>query len=316
MAQLGTLVLGASNAIADLIAEAERYARLRHPILILGERGTGKSVLARHVHALSERPGAFVKTSVAGIPEHLEIAQLAGHRRGAFTGAVADSKGLIESAQQGTFFLDELGLASTRIQELLLHFLEDGSIRRVGDVRDVRLDVRFIGATNADLEMLAESGAFRRDLRDRFGHFVLRVPPLRERTEDILELAEHFLAVEATMLTQDAPVLSEEVRGCFMVAPWLGNVRELQSVCRYAIVHASAGGEVQLAHLPPDFLAPLGSTIRVRTGRPSAKERAIEAVDRAGGNKAKAARILGISRTHLYRMLGMYSWMMALVSQV
>jgi two-component system response regulator HydG len=305
MAQPARLVFGTSASASAVLGVAERYARSRHPMLLLGERGTGKSSLARLLHSMSKRPGEFVKTSVTAIADNLELTQLTGHRRGAFTGATHDSVGLIESAQRGTFFLDELGLASARVQELLLHLLEERCIRRLGDVRDVPLDVRFIGATNADIRELADRGEFRSDLLDRFGYFILRLPPLRERADDILGLAKQFVAAEADVLDLTAaPELSEPVQVCFTAAPWPGNIRELQSVCHYAVLHAAPGPTIEMEHLPA--LSGVPHPAPPRACRPqSAKERVYEALHQARGNKSRAARLLGMSRMHLYRVLAL-----------
>jgi two-component system, NtrC family, response regulator HydG len=303
MTQQLRLVFGTSHAIQQVGAACVRYAAVRYPLLILGARGTGKSVLARHIHALSQRPGEFIKESSAAIPEHLEVSHLVGHARGAFTGADRDRVGLLESAHRGTFFLDELGLASGKVQQILLHLLDDGLIRRVGEVRGRCVDVRFIAATNADLEDMVEEGHFRRDLRDRFGYLVLRLPSLAERQDEILPLADVFLQQEASLLGLSIrPVLSDRVRDCFLAAPWTGNVRELEAVSRYAVLHALPGRPIELDDLPADFVATLGDVLRTRHEQ-SAEERARAALARAGGNKTKAARLLGISRQHFYRLL-------------
>jgi two-component system response regulator HydG len=303
MTQQLRLVFGTSRAIQQVVANCGRYAAVRYPLLLLGARGTGKSVVARHIHALSGRAGDFVKESSAAIPEHLEVSHLAGHARGAFTGADSDRVGLLESAHRGTFFLDELALASAKVQQILLHLLDDGLIRRVGEVRGRLVDVRFIAATNADLEDLVEAGLFRRDLRDRFGFLVLRLPSLAERQDEILSLADVFLQQEAAELGQQTrPVLSQQVRDCFLAAAWTGNIRELEAVCRYAVLHAAPGTPIEIDDLPPDFVATLGDVLRTRHGH-SAAERARVALAHAGGNKTKAARLLGISRQHFYRLL-------------
>jgi transcriptional regulator with AAA-type ATPase domain len=189
MAQQLRLVFGTSRAIQQVVADCVRYAGVRYPLLILGARGTGKSVVARHIHALSQRAGDFIKESGAAIPEHLEVSHLAGHARGAFTGADSDRVGLLERAHRGTFFLDELALASGKVQQ------------------------------KADL--------FRRDLRDRFGLLVLKLPSLAERQDEILALADVFLQQEAAELgLQARPLLSQQVRDCFLAAAWAGGCAE------------------------------------------------------------------------------------------
>ncbi|HKT60270.1 MAG TPA: sigma-54 factor interaction domain-containing protein, partial [Gemmatimonadales bacterium] len=209
MTQQLRLLFGNSRAIQQVLAESGRYAGTGYPVLILGERGTGKSVLARHIHNLSGRTGSFVRESAAAIQPNLELSYLMGHIRGSFTGADRDRVGLLESAHGGTFFLDELGLASDRVQELLLHLLDGGTIRRMGEVRDRPVDVRFIGATNANLAAMADRGAFRRDLLDRFGYLIIRLPGLAGRRDEILPLADFFLQREAARLGGVQAVLSD-----------------------------------------------------------------------------------------------------------
>lgn len=310
MPQQPRLLFGVSAAVAKVLEESSRYARTGYPILLLGERGTGKTVLARHIHALSGRTGSFIRESAASIPEHLEVAHLGGHARGSFTGAHTDRMGLIEAAHRGTFFLDEIGLAAAKVQEILLRVL-DGQIRRLGEVRDRQIDVRLIAATNAELDDLIAQGQFRRDLRDRFGYLVIRMPPLVERRDEILPLAEHFLKIEAELHgVEELPSLSPEVRACLIAAPWSGNIRELEAVCRYALLHAPRVGQIEMADLPPDFLATVGSVLRRRHER-SLAERARLALQETHGNKAAAARLIGISRRHIHRLLAASSMMLS-----
>jgi two-component system, NtrC family, response regulator HydG len=302
MRQQLRLVFGSSRAMQKVLTESVRFSATRHPVLVLGERGTGKSLLARHIHGLSSRPGVFVRESCAAIPEHLEVSHLAGHVRGAFTGADRDQVGLLESAHGGTFFLDELGLASDRVQQILLHLLDEGSLRRVGEVRERLVDVRFIGATNADLAVMVGQGEFRRDLLDRFGYLTIRIPPLADRRDEILPLADTFLQREAAELGDGRPLLSESVRASLLAAPWPGNVRELEAVCRYAVLSSPQGRTIEMCDLPPEFVATLGDVLQSRHEQ-SAGERARDALARSGGNKAQAARLLGISRQQFYRLL-------------
>jgi DNA-binding NtrC family response regulator len=210
--------------------------------------------------------------------------------------------GLLEAAHQGTFFLDELALASPKVQEILLQVL-DGQLRRLGEVRDRQIDVRLIAATNAELDDMVDSGTFRRDLRERFGYLVLRMPPLAERRDEILPLADHFLQREAASYgLPSRPVLSEEVRACLMTAPWRGNIRELEAVCRYAVLHVESDCRIELADLPPDFLDGAGAVLQHKQLR-SLADRARQALEETRGNKAAAARLLGISRRHIHRLL-------------
>jgi DNA-binding NtrC family response regulator len=297
------LLFGDSRPIRKVLDQCERYARIGDPLLILGPRGSGKTVIARHIHELSGRTGPFVKEAASSIPVNLEMSHLCGHVRGAFTSAAEDRMGLIEAAHRGTFFLDEVGDAALPIQLLLRQLVENGTIRRLGDRRDRPIDVRFIAATNAPLEEMAESGSFRRDLLDRFGFFKIEMPTLADRRDEILNLMDFYLERAARIygLTQ-RPALSAAVRDCLRAAPWRGNVRELENLCKYMTLHAPFGGIVEMADLPPEFLATLGQVIQHRHDR-SLPERAQDALVAADGNKTKAARQLGVSRQHLYRLL-------------
>ncbi|HEU4648248.1 MAG TPA: sigma 54-interacting transcriptional regulator [Gemmatimonadales bacterium] len=297
------LVFGKSARITSLLREVALYARTPHPILILGEPGVGKTAIAQLIHQQSGRAGKFVKQAASWIPAHLEVAQLAGHEKGAFTGAHEARPGLIESAHGGTFFLDELGLASAVVQQLLLQLLEDRTIRRLGEVRDRPVDVRFLGATNADLDAMVAAGSFREDLRHRFGYLVLQVPRLAERRDEILGLAESFVAREARVIGLPMPPrIAPAVRAYFQAAPWPGNIRELEAVCRYAVLHAQPDGDIELCDLPNEFMASMAEIGQHHQDR-GQLHRIQAALARTKGDKAKAARLLGLSRQHLYRIL-------------
>lgn len=295
-----SLLFGSSPDITNLLNTARRLASVRWPILILGERGTGKTALASWIHHLS-RPGeAFVKVSAASIPPQMEHAYLAGHVRGSFTGAVADQLGLFESANRGTFFIDEIGLATPSVQGVLLQLLDDGELTRLGEVRRRVVDVRLIAATNADFDEMIAQNIFRADLRDRFGYLTLRLPPLAARRDEILPLAAHFLARYAAELKlAQPPALSNAVRDCLRDAPWPGNIRELESVCQYIVVLAEPGCQVTLERLPPAFLKPA-----IEPPRRRVTDRDIQtALDEHGGNRTRAAQAVGITREHLQRRI-------------
>ncbi len=281
----------------SVMKEVRAWGPTRRPLLLLGERGTGKGVLARLLHQVSGRHG-FHYTSAAAIPGSLGASILGGHTRGSFTGAVTDRKGLIESAHGGSFFLDELGSASAEVQETLLHVIEDGVVFRLHDIRPIKVDTRVICATNADLFALAAAGEFRADLLDRFGYAILEVPPLRERRPDILFLAARFLREFAA--PESPPRLSPEVRAIFLSAPWPGNIRQLKSVCEYIAVHGKPGGLAGPAHLPPRFLQSVGDLARLAA--PDLSEDLLDqVVELAAGNKTKAAATLGMCRSTFYR---------------
>ena len=277
-----------------------RWAPLRYPILICGERGTGKTELAARIHKASGRLGPFVTGSLAQIPKGMEVAELLGHCRGAFTSAVVDRKGLFERAHSGTAFLDELGRASPETQNALLGFLDHGRLTRVGGVCELILDARLIAATNANLDAMVAEGTFLADLLDRFGYYVLKLTPIRDRREEILPLARMILERESRVLRRERPpILSTEVERLMLGAPWPGNLRDLVKLCEY--LAGTAGDEVGVASLPPRFLSTLGI-------EPDAPEeplavRARRMLDVCGGNKTEAARRLRTSRQHLHRVL-------------
>lgn len=302
MSQRSLLLATRSRAFRAALHACERFATIDEPIVLLGERGTGKTRLARYIHERSGRAGGFVYEAVTNIPVQLEDDSLSGHNRGAFTGAHVARMGFVESARNGTLFLDEIGDASPKLQAALLKFLDGSPIRRLGDLRETPVGCRFILATNKDLKALVIDGSFRQDLLDRFGYFRITVPPLRERREDILPLAAHFLAQMKPADRHEPLALSRAVEQLFTEAPWHGNVRELESVCRFAAVIAHQRPCIELDHLPPDFVAGLGATVRSRYDHRE-NRRAHRAVEAAGGNKSAASRSLGISRTQIYRLL-------------
>ena len=225
------LVVGCSPSFLKVIWEVFLVAGHRVSVLIEGESGTGKELISRAIHDLSERRGEpFVAVNCAALPRELQESELFGSVRGAFTGAVRDRPGLVAKADGGTLFLDELPSMDRELQAKLLRFLDSGEFRRVGD-RDVHIaNVRIVGASNVDLAAEVEEGRFRRDLYFRLSAFPLRLPPLRERREDIPLLAEHFLARESGRLGVPTPRLEASALEALKRYAWPGNVRELQNV--------------------------------------------------------------------------------------
>jgi DNA-binding NtrC family response regulator len=295
------LVFGRSEGMVRALRLCDRFASGSFPVLIMGERGTGKTELARYIHQRSGRAGAFVDDSGAAHSDGLELGALLGHRRGSFTGAIDDRPGLIESAQGGTLFIDELDSASSRMQAFLLKVLDTRTVRRIGEVRDRELDVRFIAATNADLASLIAAGGFRQDLLDRFGYFILHLPPLAQRQDEIHPLSERFLHETSVALgISSTPRLAPEVLMSFHHAPWKGNVRELRFLCEYLAVTCSEKEWIEVSDLPLQFLET--HTLSDRS-EAHGDDRIRRAVDAAGGNREAAAKALGITTRHLYRIL-------------
>jgi DNA-binding NtrC family response regulator len=291
-----------ASAVNTFSHRVARFATARDAVLLLGPPGAGKTHLAEQLHEQSRRSGRFVRVAAASLTDELACARLEGHVRGAFTGAHQDSMGLIESANGGTLFIDEVATASAVVQTLLLDVLERGVICRVGEVRERGVNVRIIAATNADVDALIRAQRFRQDLRDRFGYFVLELPALAARPTEILPLAARFLAEAQREAGGMAPAtLTPDVARLLQAAPWPGNVRELRAVCRYAVTMAGDVRPIGTAHLPPDFLATVRAQRRAVTRSPAVDAR--QAVEAAGGNKARAARTLRVSRTTLYEWL-------------
>jgi DNA-binding NtrC family response regulator len=276
------------------------------PVLVTGETGTGKELVARAIHRHGPRSArAFVPVNCGAMPEGLLESELFGHVRGAFTGAVADKRGLFEEARGGTIFLDEIGEMSPALQVRLLRTLESGEVRPVGSPRATSVDVRVIAATHRDLERAAREGTFRQDLFYRLHVFAIRIPPLRERRDDVPLLVAHFLAR-----------LAAEGRGTTSATPaaiaalaahdWPGNVRELENTLERLAVE-SRGGTIDVADLPPQFRErPASLEAPLFAGLPTLEEmekRYLRHVLAAvKGNRSRAAEALGIDRRTLYRM--------------
>jgi DNA-binding NtrC family response regulator len=252
------LLAGSSPSIRALVSEVNSAARSSAKVLITGESGVGKEVTARLIHDRSSRRHMpLVTINCAGVPDSLLESELFGHARGSFTGAYRDRAGLLESANGGTVFLDEIGEMSLRMQALLLRFTETGEIQRVGDDREgVRVNVRLICATNRVLPERVAAGEFREDLYYRLNVVHLHVPTLRERREDLPVLIEQFTQEFAERHRTPRPVLSDEVRARLLTHEWPGNVRELRNVIERLVVRAH-GATVGVGDLPTEFAAPV-----------------------------------------------------------
>jgi len=305
-----------SPGMRQLIELAERIAQSNAAVLVTGESGSGKELIARAVHHYSLRCAKpWVDVSCAALPEHLVESELFGYEKGAFSGADSPKPGLFELAHHGTLFLDEVGELEPRMQVKLLRVLDGVAYYRLGGTRKVTVDVRIVAATNQDLEQMVESGSFRGDLYHRLGQICLRVPPLRERREDIVPLAEHFLKQTnpRLSLSGEAVRILEEHR-------WPGNVRELRNVVTKAAVLAShlEIGADDLFLTPQRGSASLTPTpvLTVPLGMASAgspanldgmeKNTILRVLAQTNGHQQRAAELLGISRRTLSRKLKLY----------
>jgi DNA-binding NtrC family response regulator len=321
-------VLGASPAIRNVIGLARRVAATDASVFITGESGTGKECIAEFIHHQSRRCSRpLVAINCAAIPETLLETEMFGHRKGAFTGAVEDKQGLLEGADGGTFFLDELLQMPLSTQAKLLRVVQDGVVRRVGsDSINATVDVRFIAATNQSPEDAIRTGRLREDLYYRLRVFPIHLPPLRERREDIPFLADHFLRLfwNRHRLGSSLPQFSDQAKRALSAHPWRGNVRELQNVIEHGVVLFEPGMLIEPSDIPfavqseetADTLSPVESFSfggnQEEYGFHASRERLLAQferrylvwlVDRAGGNLSKAARIAGIQRTTLYRLM-------------
>jgi DNA-binding NtrC family response regulator len=267
--------------------EVRRLASLRAPVLILGESGTGKDVVARALHRWSNRVGSYVPLNVATIPETLADSELFGHRKGAFTGAVQSRIGAFERAHQGTLFLDEIGELAAQVQAKLLRILEDGMVRPVGAVEERRVDVRVVSATWTSLFDRSAAGQFRFDLLQRLSVVVLEVPPLRERRSDIPLLARHWL--DRYRSEVGPRELTDRAIERLCTFDWPGNVRELGGAVYRACV-VSEGELIDVAAID-QAMATRGARYDRRNRDPE------EILLRAGGNVSEAARLAGLPRT-------------------
>jgi transcriptional regulator with PAS, ATPase and Fis domain len=272
------------------------------PVLIQGESGTGKELVAQAIHKESRRANSrFVTVNCGALPLGLLESELFGHVKGAFTGAHYEKKGRFELADGGTIFLDEVAELNPEMQVKFLRVLQDGGFERVGETRTKRVDVRVISATNVNLEKAVTDGRFRRDLYYRLCVMPVNIPPLRERGGDIELMAKHFLKQFSEESFRTNIKLSERTISIFNKHLWPGNCRELQNIIQYALVQCQ-GNMIEPEHLPANlFAAGAENFIQPRTAPKLDDRSVLEALQKAGGNKLRAAEILGVSRSTLYR---------------
>ena len=306
-------IVGKSQAMKDVVSILERIAPSDVPILIEGESGTGKDLLARAAHAMSSRAaGPYVALNMSAIPENLAEAELFGHEKGAFTGADQARAGFFAEAEGGTLFLDEVGLLPPALQPKLLRVLQDGEYVPVGSRKPRKANVRVVAATNEDLQRNVKAGKFREDLWFRLRVVPVRLPPLRERREDVPALVEHFVRKHALRLSRPPLLPDAAAMKALLDHPWPGNIRELEHAIERGLLLAR-GDALTLADLPPE-LAPQA----LEEGAPAAEgryRRARDAWERkffedllreAGGSVGKAAELAGIHRSTLYEKLTRY----------
>ena len=300
-------IVGESPVLREQLARAARLARHRNAsTLILGETGTGKELFARAIHAASPRSdGPFVPVNCSALPDNLVESELFGHERGAFTGAHAAKPGLFEIADGGTLFLDEMSSLPLSLQAKLLRVLDDKQIRRVGGNKSRSVDVRVLAAANEDLEQRVREGTFREDLFYRISGVTFRLPPLRDRGDDLHRIAAALLTRLATEHGLPVPVLSREVKELLSAHGWPGNVRELKNAVERALL-MSPPGELLGAELVPRARAANSAANPIPFPAPLAEINAAAAratVTWCGGNRAESARRLGISPRKLRRLL-------------
>jgi sigma-54 dependent transcriptional regulator, acetoin dehydrogenase operon transcriptional activator AcoR len=297
-------LLGKSAAMQQVYQHIRAVARVDSTVLIDGETGTGKELVARAIHAASHRKGKpFVAVNCAGLTESLLSSQLFGHKRGAFTGAIEDHQGLFEAANGGTLLLDEIGDIPMTVQNQLLRVLQEREIVRLGETRPRKIDVRLLAATHRSLSDEVAKGNFRPDLFYRIRVARIAVPALRERREDVPLLAASFLAQFSAAAGKQVTELSHEAVRLLMDHPWPGNVRELRSAIEFAVIRC-VGAVIRPEDLPPEIFEPADFVSSI-PGDPLNDEKArfLDALNRSRGNRALAARLLGISRATLYRRL-------------
>jgi PAS domain S-box-containing protein len=275
------------------------------PILIQGESGTGKELVATALHQLSRRAsGPFVPVNCGALPEGTLESELFGHVKGAFTGAVHDRKGRFALSEGGAIFLDEIGEISPAMQVKLLRVVQDKLYMPVGGERSLKADVRVICATNKDLKRLTQERLFREDLYYRLAVVPLTIPPLRDRASDIPLLVEHFLDKFSSDTARRVTAVTPAAQARLQSYSWPGNVRELGNAIQFGMIKCH-GAPLDVQHLPPEIASGTREVTAAKPGRPPKldTDAVVGALSRSGGNRAKAARLLGVSRTTLYRFL-------------
>lgn len=305
-------IIGESSAIKDTISLAKKVAPTDAAVLLLGETGTGKELFAKAIHNNSNRSDqAFIAFNCSAFPKELIESELFGYKAGSFTGALKNKKGLLEEADEGTIFLDEIGEMHIELQAKILRVLETGEFIKIGDTKTTTVDVRFISATNRDLYKEVANGRFREDLLYRLNIFTLKIPPLRERKNDILILAENFVHYFSKKMNKHVKGISVEVEECLKKYNWKGNVRELRNVIERAVLMSNSE-ELTLSDIPFELTAPAvdiknnHKSISVFELQNIESQHIKRVLDYTKGNKAEAARLLNIGIATLYRKIEIY----------
>jgi len=305
-------LIGKSRAMQEVFRRIKLAADSDVAVLITGESGTGKELAARAIHARSDRrEKPLLAINCSAIPETLLESELFGHVKGSFTGASSDKIGMFEAAHLGTLFLDEIGDVSPAVQVKLLRALQEREIRRVGDSRTRSVDVRLVTATNKDLKQLVASGAVREDFFYRIHVFEIRMPPLRERTDDIPLLVDRFIDELCRQKGRSADGIARDALQRLMDYHWPGNVRQLRNAIEHACVTVT-GDRISYHDLPPELRdADGGSETHVpqdlTAEEHAEREQIMQALRQAGGNRTKAAKLLGTSRVTLWKKIGKYA---------
>jgi two-component system, NtrC family, response regulator AtoC len=306
-------VIGRTPALQQVLGTVQKIARTDSTVLITGETGVGKELIARGIHLASPRQNhPFVKVNCAAIPETLLESEFFGYEKGAFTGAVTNKPGRFEIAQQGTLFLDEIGEMPLHLQAKLLGVLQDKAFERVGGVKTIKADVRIVAATNKDLQAAVQSGKFRSDLFYRLNVVPIHVPPLRERKEDLIPLVDSLLKKLMTKYQKKITNVSPEVIAAFSNYDWPGNIRELENVLERMVLMCETD-TVSLHEVPAEIRAtgshitPSGLKEKIETiSHVTEKQMIIDALNKTDQNRTKAAELLGISRRTLQNKIKEY----------
>lgn len=303
-------IIGKSKAIGDAILLAKKVAPTNANVLLLGETGTGKEVFAQAIHSASNRARKpFLAINCSAFTKDLLESEIFGYKAGAFTGALKNKKGLMEEANSGTLFLDEIGEMPFELQSKLLRFIETSEFIKIGDTHTTKVDVRFIAATNRDLQKEVEESKFREDLFFRLNVFTISLPPLRERKNDIPELANYFLKIFSAKIKPEVHSMTNEFLDHLLQHEWKGNIRELKNVMERAVILAN-GTELTLDNLPLDFQVP-NNNLKISDSSFDLsfveKQHIEKVLILTNGNKTEAARLLNIGLTTLYRKIEEYN---------